>query len=252
VRARRCGNSNAGAWTYVITHGMGGTAADDRFHRLAAAIGQSVPRANVLMLDWSEPASARINGFPNPWKVAGSIDAVGDQAAAVLRQAKLDPARTTLIGESFGNWVNARIASQLDGVHGMLAFNPATAAGGYAPADLRRHSQIAWSFHSYSAYDTNREIAHGDFLLQTPADADDLQQHVWGIAWLTDRVAAGDTSWLKMNKPLPARKAAHFRALATISGDLARQQFPRERPLAATTSAAGRDLAMSASTVTAP
>jgi hypothetical protein len=245
VRVWQCRQGHAGGWTYIITHGIGGTTSDDRFHRLATAICRNIPQANVILVDWSKVASVTTSGFPNPWKVAGSIDAVGDQAAAVLQQTSLDPARTTFIGESFGNWVNARIARQFGGVHGIMALNPATAAAGYSPPNLRRSAQIAWSFHTYSAYDTNREIAHADFLLQTPADACHLQQHLWGIQWLADRVEEGDTSWLQFNKPLPSRKAAHYRALARMDGELAQQHFPREQPLPAAEPDGGRDLAVS-------
>lgn len=217
--------------TYAITHGMGGTAEGDRFNQLAVAIHKSFPDARLLRIDWSELASAKIGNFPNPWRVAGSIDAVGDQVALVLKKEGLDPTRTTFIGESFGNWVNARIAYQLGGVDGILALNPANEGAGYALPDLRKHARRSWSFHTYSVFDTTLEIADSDFWLDTPAGGGHVSQHVAGIRWLTARIEAGDHTWLSMDKILPQRQAGHFRAMATMDGQLSDQQPSRERPV---------------------
>jgi len=61
--------------TFVITHGMGGTEAGDRFHQLAEAICRAIPESNVLMIDWSKQ-SWRTRGYfqiPSPWDVAWSF-----------------------------------------------------------------------------------------------------------------------------------------------------------------------------------
>ena len=231
-----------GSVTYVITHGMGGTASGDRFHELAAIIHKEFPEACVLRIDWSALASAKIGGFPNPWKVAARIDHVGDCAARVLKSQEIDPARITFIGESFGNWVNARIAHQVGGVRGILAVNPANEAGGYRLPDLRKHAQRSWSLHTYSAFDTTLEIAESDFYLQTPAGASHWEQHVAGIAWLSARLEADDPSWLHMDKALPPRRAGHFRASATMDGMLSDEQPPRERPLPSDATKSSADL----------
>lgn len=217
---------------FVITHGMGGTTSGDSLHHLASALHQQFPRASVLRIDWSEKASVKFAGFPVPWKVAQSIDAVGDQAALVLKHSRIDPERTTFIGESFGNWVNARIAYQLGGVRAILALNPASESGGYAPPDLRKLSSHSWSLHTWSVFDTTLEIAEGDFWLETPADATHFAQHGAGVRWLTARIEAGDSSWLRMDKPLPEKRDGHFRASATLRGELSEKQMPRERPVA--------------------
>jgi hypothetical protein len=85
---------------YVITHGMGGTAAGDRFHQLAEALHRRFPDACVLRIDWSELASAKIGGFPNPWTVAASINGVGDLVAQILKSEAIDPARTTFMAKA--------------------------------------------------------------------------------------------------------------------------------------------------------
>jgi hypothetical protein len=227
VRLWTVGSRNERA--FVITHGMGGTAADDRFHKLAAVIAKLFPDACVIRVDWCERASVKFYGLPNVLQVAASIDEVGDQAALLLQQEKIDPQHATFIGESFGNWVNARIAQKLGGVHGILALNPANEAG-YPLPDLRRHTQRSWSFHTYSAFDTTSEIAANDCWLQTPAQATQWGQHVAGIHWLTARLEAGDTTWLQMDKLLPVRRPGHFQALVTFDGLLTNEQLPRKRP----------------------
>lgn len=215
---------------FVITHGMGGTTSGDSFHRLAAVLHQQFPRASVLRIDWSERASVKFAGLPVPWKVAESIDPVGDQAALILKEAGIDSRRTTFLGESFGNWVNARTAYQLGGVQAILALNPASESGGYAPPDLRRLASHSWALHTWSVLDTTLEIADGDFWLETSADASPFAQHVAGIRWLTARIEAGDYSWLRMDRQLPARREGYFRASATLRGELSEKQMPRERP----------------------
>ncbi|MFZ1006959.1 MAG: hypothetical protein WAN65_08990, partial [Candidatus Sulfotelmatobacter sp.] len=118
--------------TFVITHGMGGTTSGDRFELLARQLKENFPEANVFRIDWSKPATATtFFGLPNPWIVAGRIDGVAAQAAQQLRAIDVDPQQVTLIGESFGVYVNQRIARALGGVQGMLAFNPASEEGGY-------------------------------------------------------------------------------------------------------------------------
>jgi len=218
---------------YVITHGLGGSAEGDRFHRLAAAIRQGLPQTTVVRIDWSERATARFGGFLNPWKAAESIDDVGDEAAQVLARSGIDPTCTTFIGESFGNWVNARVASELGGVQGILALNPAHETGGYAPPDLRMCARRSCSFHTYSVFDTSLEIADSEYFLETSAEASHFAQHIAGIDWLAARIERGDLSWLRMDHPLPPRRAGYFRAVATLEGEFSDKQFPRSKPVPA-------------------
>lgn len=215
-----CGpHPRAGGDCYVISHGMGGTAPGDRFHRLAAAIRAELPRSSVIRIDWSERASSPVGGLPNPWKIARNIDLVGDHGAQVLAANGVDPAHAILIGESFGNWVSARIAQRLGGVHGILALNPASEAGGYAPPDLRRLSEQSWSFHTRSVFDTTLAIADNDFWLETPPEASPFAQHVAGINWLARRVEAKDLTWLSMDRQFPQREQDRFQGTVSIDGE---------------------------------
>jgi pimeloyl-ACP methyl ester carboxylesterase len=204
-------------WTYVVIHGLGGSAAGDRFELLCEAIGSQFPTANVLLVDWSPVATQRTRGLLLPWPVAVQIPAVAEDAARLLAEASLNTRRATLVGESFGNYVGAGIASRLGGVERMLAFNPASELGGFAPPDLRRCASVAWSFHTRSPYDTLRDIAHHGLWLEAAA-ASPLDAHVRGVQWLAERLLARDAGCLTMEKPLPAAEEGHFRAQAGARG----------------------------------
>lgn len=221
--------SSDAARTYVVCHGMGGTSAEDRFEKLCRAIKAHQPAANVLLIDWSAASQHKVLGLPNPWRVAKEIKPVASQAAAILRDLKLDPAKTTAIGESFGVYVIAEVATLLGEMEHILACNPANEHGGYAPADLRKSAKRAWSFHTYSPFDTTHEIAHSDFFLQTPVDFDHTAQHTHGIAWLTERIAA-DPCWLRLEKTLPPSKANAFRCAVQLDGELLDMAISRTRP----------------------
>jgi hypothetical protein len=214
--------------TFVITHGMGGTEATDRFHQLAAAIEEVLPQSNVILVDWSRDSRKTTSflGLPSPWEVAKHIDPVAKHAAEVLQALGIDPTQTTFIGESFGNCVNAKIAEHL-GRHGrILAFNPPNAAGGYKVPDLRTCADVAWSFQTFSIFDTQDSIAHVGFFLQTQANASDRDQHVAGISWLADQIVHGNTTWLLMQHEIAAAGDAEFEAVATVSGELLPEEHP--------------------------
>jgi len=210
--------------TYVVTHGMGGTRHDDRFERLAAELEKAYPAANVLRVDWTPAASLQAFGLPSPWKVAAQIDDVALDLAAELRRAGIDAKKMTMIGESFGNWVNNAAAEQLEGVHCLLAFNPATELAGYSLPDLREWSDIAWSFHTRSCYDTAQPTGDRGLYLATRPGAGATAQHISGITWLTERIAAHDDRWLRAEMPLPPADADHFDAIAGLTGELIAEQ----------------------------
>ena len=88
---------------YVIAHGQGGLLPEDRFHALAEAIRTQCPESPVFLIDWSPAAKTVVAGVAVPWRVARQIDAVAPESSLLLRHAGLDPGRTTVIGESFGD-----------------------------------------------------------------------------------------------------------------------------------------------------
>ena len=208
--------------TFVITHGMGGTQLDDRFHQLADAIDEAFPESNVILINWTDASCKKTSflGLPSPWEVAKNIDRVAHEAADNLQSMGLEASSTTFIGESFGNCVNARIAERL-GRHGrILAFNPPNAAGGYKTPDLRTCADLTWSFHTFSVFDAQDPIAHAGFFLETPVSSTDLDQHVAGVSWLVDRIRSGNTDWLLMRHQMENASHNDFDAIAALSGEL--------------------------------
>lgn len=215
-------------WTFFVTHGMCGTTAGDRFERLCTAIKQQFPRSNVVLVDWSVKSNVG-SGYTKAFCVAQNIDSVAAATAAEIEALSIDPWRSTMIGESFGNYVNARVAQQLGGVEHLLAFNPASELGGYRPPNLRKVAGVSCSFHTWSIYDTKLSIAHHELFLEAPEKSSAFEQHTHGIKWLAERVEAGDNGWLMMTHPLPTRDADQFQAVAHFSGLLLSETRPRSR-----------------------
>lgn len=221
--------------TFVITHGMGGTETGDRFHQLADAIYEAIPESNVLIVDWSNDSRRTMQflALPSPWKVATNIDPVANEAFELLQALQIDPMRTTFIGESFGNCVNARIAERMGRCRTILAFNPADRAGGYTTPDLRSCAELSWSFHTYSMFDTLDPIAHAGFFLESSTNASDRDQHIAGVSWLAAQVRSGDQTWVLAQLSLPEPQPGYFDGTATLAGELSQQRPPRQRPVSA-------------------
>ena len=217
---------------FIVTHGMNGTTEGDRFHGLAGAIAGTSTEANVLILDWSEASCAETPwlGLPDPFTISQRIDAVGDEAAAMLDELGFRPNRATLIGESFGNWVNARIANRLGMVNRILAMNPASEFAGYPPPNLRRCALTSWAFHTYSVFDTLKRVADVSIYLETPASADCFVQHTHGIGRVTAMLLAGDDGWLHDQWVWDRGDNDRFDAMATLDGNLIRTDLLMIRP----------------------
>jgi hypothetical protein len=238
--------------TFVVTHGMGGTRAGDRFSLLAQRLKVAFPEANVYRVDWSPLAKAEIPfGLPNPWAVAKRIDRVAAQAAQLLDAAGVDPAQTTLIGESFGVYVNAQVARTLGGVRGMLAFNPASEAAGYAPPDLRTLADDSWALASASVFDARRKIAERSLFLAAPPDLGPYGQHTFGIVWLRHTLDRGDVSWVLFRRSIPLGPADRFDATAHSDGSLQNEQ-PWLQPAAEAADETTATAASASSQPTAP
>jgi hypothetical protein len=212
---------------FLVTHGMNGADEGDRFYQLAESIAAFLPDANVLLVDWSEASRAQWLGMQIPFAVAGRIDQVANEASDLLCNLGFEPGSATLIGESFGNYVNARIAANFGAVDCMLAMNPASEWGGYPLPDLRRVCRLSWSFHTYSFLDSQRTLAHASILLETPDEFDALEQHTCGIARLTERIQRGKLDWLEPTRELPAGSPESFHLLATIDGQLLKTRRPK-------------------------
>jgi hypothetical protein len=184
---------------YVISHGYNGIRND--FNELANKIKSVDPTANIYIVDWS-PIATRNCGVPCPQIVAPSINEVGDEAFRQLQALGAQANKITGIGESFGNYVNARIAQNYGVIDKIIALNPAFEGGGYVPPNLRGLAAISVAFQTLSIFDTNRSIADFNVLLMTPPGTfNPLTQHEYGIRWLIERLNAHETEWLNLTVP---------------------------------------------------
>ncbi len=217
---------------FVITHGMYGTQRHDRFHQLAEKLVSVFPDSRVVLVDWSQASTPKTSwlGIPNPHPVANRINPVAAQAATKLNQLGIQTRKATLIGESFGNWVNAEIARHLGKVDRIVAMNPASELGGYSPPDLRPLSTTSWSFHSDSVFDTLMPIGNLNILLESIDGTSDLSKHTAGIRRLTGRLRAGDKSWLTATDQDGGPNRRRFTARATVEGQLLPCDLPMQRP----------------------
>jgi pimeloyl-ACP methyl ester carboxylesterase len=226
IRLRSHGElHNSPSRTFVVTHGYNGTREEDRFQQLAWTLKRSFPDANVYLVDWSKLARDKgMFGLPNPWAVARRIDAVGRQAAMLLEEAGVDPARTTLIGESFGAYVNHRLAESLGGVDVEIALNPASPSGGYSPPDLRTWACSSLAFVTASPFDCQEKIADRTLQLTTPEGATPFDQHTYGVIWLRQRLEEGDRTWVQAERVIPRGDSDRFDAVASLDGGCQAEQ----------------------------
>src|SRR5437870_4085883 len=97
----------------------------------------------------------------------------------------IDPGATTVIGESFGNYVGNAAAARLGGMENILALNPAATLGGYTPPNLKANFHYSTALETSSLYDTQRPIAGSNYTLDTGDINDPIAQHAFGVAWLT-------------------------------------------------------------------
>jgi hypothetical protein len=207
--------------TFVIVHGMGGTVAGDRFHGLAGAIKKRLPAANVYRLDWSVGASRKLRyGLPDPWAAARSINRAGDAASERLSQQHVAPSSVTLIGESFGVYVNHRIVKQFGKVRRVLAFNPASEMGGYFPPSLQQDAERVCVFTTLSGFDTWRYLADSAVRLMTGPQVDVFAQHRYGIQWLHRLLDAGNLSWLELAHTLNLANHEHLSGSVGANGEI--------------------------------
>jgi hypothetical protein len=206
--------------TFVITHGCGGTKDGDRFHRLAAEVKREFPDANVFLLDWSAQTREEFMGFPNPWAIARTIDPSSNVAAELLQQQRVESSRLTLVGESFGVYINHRIAKRLGKVAKVLAFNPGSELGGYAPPILQNDAARVCVFTTTSMLDCHLFLADHALRIATVAGMNPIDQHTYGVEWLCDQLEAGDATWLELSREFPAADVNYLSGIVSADGSL--------------------------------
>ena len=68
-----------------------------------------------------------------------------------------------------------------------------------------------------SLFDSQGPIADVGFFLETPVNASEKDQHVFGVAWLTTHVESRDLTWLLPRLVLPEPATEDVDAIATLS-----------------------------------
>lgn len=229
VQVLQCGEHHEHpAWTYVITHGLGGTRSGDRFHQLAAEIRRCFPKVNVYLTDWTQVAAQKtLFGLPSVWKVAANIDNCAQLSADALQHLSLDPSRSTLIGESFGCYVNFGIARQLGKVERMLCFNAASQLGGYVLPDMTTVASACYAFQTISIFDTQARLSDHDVRLQLARGTVGVGAHTSGIRWLSESLQGTDRSWILCSRELPLGTVESFAGTVRPNGEFDPTPVPR-------------------------
>jgi pimeloyl-ACP methyl ester carboxylesterase len=202
---------------------MNGTRPGDRFHDLTDAVRAEFPEANVYLLDWSPLSTARTSwGLPNPWEVAQRIDEVGEQAARLMQEEGLNPESLTLIGESFGAYVNHVAATALTGVRSAIALNPASEAGGYSPPDLRQSADFTVAYCTDSPFDTRLPIAEHMVAMELPPGMDAVAKHTSGVRWLqtaVHQVGSADAPHTSLSVALASARRSNPSNISTSTSE---------------------------------
>ena len=206
-------------WNYVLSHGVGGLRPGDRFHRLSQEIRRCFPNVNVYLMDWSDVASRKTYfGIPAGWGIASKIKCCATQAYGLLHAAGLDPRRTTLIGESFGCYINYEIARQWGGVRRILGFNAATKLAGYLNTALHTVAEKSWTFQTTSVFDAQSQLGDRDLRLRSDPTWNHVDRHTYGLQWLHSRLACGDHSWILCEHDLPVSTSRSFSGTVDVNG----------------------------------
>lgn len=229
VRIIQFGQHHANpSWTYVITHGMGGTKMGDRFHQLASEIQRRFPTANVFLVDWTQVAGKKnLFGLPSVWRVSAQIKTCGELAHSALSELSIRPHQTTFVGESFGNYVNFEVASRMKKVARMLCFNAAVKLGGYSIPDVTTVATDCYSFQTRSFFDTQQRLCHQDIRLKLNVGMKTIKGHTYGIRWLLETLRRSDSSWIRCSRSVPTATDTSFSGIAYPNGSFAPSLVPR-------------------------
>ena len=218
------------SWNYVISHGLGGTKVDDRFHRLAIEIRRNFPTANVFLVDWSQVAAKKnMFGLPSVRKVSAQIKKCGELANCLLNEIGIDPKRTTFIGESFGSYVNYEIANRMKKVARILCFNAAVKLGGYSVTDMSVAAKDCYSFQTVSIFDTRQQLCQHDIRLELAVGMKAVKGHTYGIRWLLETLKRSDRSWILCRRNVPTATDVAFSGTAFPNGQFEPRRVSRRK-----------------------
>jgi pimeloyl-ACP methyl ester carboxylesterase len=128
--------------TWIVIHGLGGSADAPDIRALARAVDGASWRDQVLLVDWRHLAFST----PEDGSLAeANAQATANVIARKLRQRGFKAGRINLIGFSMGALVADRIAKNLHdrgGVNRIVALDPAAPVVGTKPNGLSRRAEV--------------------------------------------------------------------------------------------------------------
>lgn len=160
----------SGITTFVITHGLNGSASLPWITSLANTIKSIGAREHqtwqVLAFDWSYAANSSVNGTTLKY-----VKAVGQWAATKLASYGITGANLNLIGHSWGAYVMDELAEKIGGVNTIVALDPGQVIPvGYSESEVNfaAHSNWSWAFHASNIYGSSTTPGTADraFLVQ--------------------------------------------------------------------------------------
>jgi hypothetical protein len=206
------------ARTYVIVPGWLSSADPSSpkagpFNALADAI-KSETSANVLRIDYKEGAKGTF------WDVSWRFEQVGDEALRQLAEdyRTLDFSNVTFITHSHGAGVAAHISNETGCGSDAILLNPPREQG-YLPLtrpDFLTSFDRVDVFKTQSFWDANAAGPYADheILLDFPGAG-----HGSGLPWLTDRILAGDNSYLEMTRDFPDALSGFYSGTVDEAGN---------------------------------
>jgi hypothetical protein len=218
---------------YVITHGMNGTSAGDRFEQFAAKLNQGDENCQIVLVDWSGLSTAECWGVSNPWRVASRIPDVAAECHRVLESFGIPADRYVFIGESFGNNVNAKISELFGNQSILIALNPASELGGGGRMELGTCSKASYALHTLSIFDSLTSTAQHDALLTVPPNCTEEEKHTYGIQWLTRVLDSTASDPLQILRHLPESDQHAFSVRVDDQGRLHHEIHARCRAVPA-------------------
>ncbi len=220
VRIGEVSEGTPGCETIIVTHGANSDGYELRFENFVARLKARNPDARILAVEWPKGADCGLD----LWAASKRIPDVAARASVLLVRdyPEIDYSKTTFVGESFGNAVNAAISDSNGAVSKGILLNPANEWGfwhlftpDYRAAFSKCHAYIT---NSWWDSRTPKPIADAVIYLTTPDWWSWNKKHTSGMEWLADQVGLGRMEFLDMTVPYPAPSWGAYMASVDIDG----------------------------------
>jgi uncharacterized repeat protein (TIGR01451 family) len=213
--------------TVVLSHGWNDSILSNTAHYQNLENALNSAGYNVVLVDWKTGAQSAIT---DPWGASKNIPAAASAAYDKLNKMGVNFGNTTYVGESFGNAINAWIATY-SGIPGKaMVMNPADPLG-FAPGSLPDYQKAfskPWVFKTPSIADQWPRAGYRDFYLDCCANnsvpnsvCDPVEAHTSGIVWLANQInrdGAGN-QWITQSASVGSSTSFDYDGRVNCSGD---------------------------------